>query len=71
MEGAVIANASLWGVTLLTWSEVKTEGISDLEYALILNEMLAGNVVWLDLVKPQHIFRNGLSNVDGVAMNEG
>ena len=70
-EEAVIANASVWGMKLVTWEAVRTAGVSDPEYAALLHEMGADNKEWPAVVSQYARFRNGLSNVDGVAMYKG
>ena len=71
LEDAVIANASLWGVRLALWEAVRAAGVSDQEYAALLHQMSAGGDTWPEVVGHYSRFRNGLSNVDGVALYKG
>ena len=67
LEDAVIVNASLRGVRLVLWEAVRAAGVSDQEYAALLHQMSA----WPEVVGHYSRFRNGLSNVDGVALYKG
>ena len=49
----------------------RTAGVSDPEYVALLYEMAADSKEWPAVLSHYARFRNGLSNVDGVALYKG
>merc|ERR1712059_115382 len=70
LEEDVLATASVRAVRVLDWDEVRGEGVSDPDFASLLQAMESGGDSWDG---PGHYkpYRNALSNVDGVALYKG